>query len=172
MDGGGKHCSLACRVVDTERRFPGLFWSHVKQGTPDECWPWTASMKSGYGQVRKGTKTLWAHRVAYELTYGPLPKGLCTLHRCDNRPCCNPLHLWSGTKADNTADMISKGRSRFSKNPNGPRRPCHKLEPSDVLAIRARYTQGNITQQVLADEYGVAIMTINHVILRRTWKHL
>jgi hypothetical protein len=60
--------------------------------------------------VRWEGRTRGAHRVAWTLTYGPIPKNLCVLHHCDNKPCCNPAHLFLGTKVDNARDMIVKGR--------------------------------------------------------------
>lgn len=59
-----------------------------------------------------------SHRMAYALTNGPPENDV--LHRCDNRPCCNPAHLWDGTQADNMADMVAKGRqSRNFAGKNG-----------------------------------------------------
>src|ERR1700680_5052102 len=73
------------------------FWSHVDQsGGPDACWPWLISFAQfGYGQfcIEKG-KMERSHRVAYALTFGAIPEGMCVLHRCDNPACCNPAHLW------------------------------------------------------------------------------
>lgn len=75
------------------------------------CQIWTAatSMK-GYGQFNKGGKDYLAHRASWTISHGPIPAGLWVLHRCDTPPCINPDHLFLGTAADNTADMIRKGR--------------------------------------------------------------
>lgn len=95
-------------MMTTEERF----WSKVdRSGGPDSCWPWLAGrMRAGYGNFWMDGHEKLAHRVAWELTNGPIPIGLCVLHRCDNAPCQNPIHLWLGTKADNSRDMVSKGR--------------------------------------------------------------
>lgn len=89
------------------------FWENVDKRGPDDCWEWMAGKEFGYGYIRreghKG-KMARAHRVAWELTNGPIPKGMCVLHRYDNPGCCNPAHLWLGTLADNNADMAAKGR--------------------------------------------------------------
>ena len=78
-----------------------------------ECWEWRGLRdKHGYG--RKGPyKT--THRLAWEWANGPVPAGMCVLHRCDNPPCCNPDHLFLGTQADNLADMVAKGRHHNQK---------------------------------------------------------
>lgn len=81
------------------------------------CWIWTASVhrkNGGYGQIqlgRRGEGVAKAHRVSYELHCGPIPDELMVLHRCDNRRCVNPEHLFLGTAQDNTDDMIQKKRA-------------------------------------------------------------
>jgi len=88
------------------------FWSKVQRG--DGCWLWTGEINNqGYGRFctwRGGRKRFFAHRLAYELTRGPL-EGLMARHRCDNPPCCNPDHLDPGTQQDNMRDARKRGRT-------------------------------------------------------------
>ena len=105
--------------------FEERFWAKVdKSGGPDACWPWIGGCSSnGYGQFHVGLKgdgtrlLIQAHRVAYELAHGPLGPGECSLHRCDNPPCCNERHLFKGTKTDNMRDSAAKGRNAMQKRP-------------------------------------------------------
>ena len=140
------------------------FWSRVATGTPDECWEWQGStFPNGYGRIGMGGRHRLAHRAAWELTFGAIPAGLCCLHRCDNKSCVNPDHLFLGTKADNSADMIAKGRSK-----QGSRNPKSKLSDSDVQEIRILLESG-VMQTEIASIYQVSNITVNHISTGRTW---
>ena len=79
----------------------------------NDCWEWIASSdKDGYGYLRINKKKPKAHRLAYEIWVGPIPKDKPhVLHHCDNPPCINPEHLYTGTNADNVADRVKKNRT-------------------------------------------------------------
>lgn len=84
------------------------FWSKVRYGSG--CWEWQATPSQAYGLFRHKGKMRKAHRMAYELTHGPLEEGAILLHRCDNPRCVRPNHLQPGTYRDNLMDAIEKGR--------------------------------------------------------------
>ncbi len=91
------------------------------------------------------------------------------LHKCDNRLCCNPEHLFLGSHSDNTRDAVAKGRQFFPDN-RGAHSANAKLSPSDVTLIRDVYSAGGISQQQLASRYGVHQMTISKVVRGSSYK--
>jgi hypothetical protein len=88
------------------------FWQSISM-TLDGCWTWAKALtKAGYGVMRWDGRTRTAHRISWEFHNGPIPIGLDVLHKCDNRPCVRPEHLFLGTHADNNHDMFAKGRGK------------------------------------------------------------
>ena len=148
------------------------FWSKVDRSAGDDaCWEWTACRNAaGYGSFPIATgKTQLAHRFIYSTVIGSIPEGHGVLHRCDNPPCVNPAHLFTGTAADNCADKIRKGREWHIR---GEAVSLARLTADDVATIRKRYAVGGVSQESLAAEFGVIQATISKVVRRDTWRHV
>lgn len=159
------------------------FWSKVSRSNSDDCWLWMRACQGfGYGLFQVEGRSIGAHRVAWQLAYGPIPDGLLVMHRCDNPRCVNPAHLQLGTYADNMADKARKGRCNAptgdrawarkhpERVPRGERHYAARLTAAQVAEIRARYAAGRISQQALADAYGVSRATITYIVNNKTWK--
>lgn len=150
-----------------------LFWMCVEIGAPEECWPWRGkTAKAGYGRCPKGLagENGLAHRTAYAFTHGCVPEGLWVLHSCDNRPCCNPGHLFLGNALSNVEDMDGKGRRVNAPSP-GSKNGFAKLTETSVVDIRRRISLGE-KMPALAAEYGVTRQNIRYIRNRTAWKHV
>lgn len=149
------------------------FMAKVKVGAPGECWLWQGAPNAyGYGRFKiKDADGQWlsvhSMRAAWLLLRGPIGDGLAVCHKCDNRLCVNPNHLFLGTNLENTQDKVSKGRQLM-----GEQASKSKLSEVDVVEIRKRYAAGVTSMQVLATEFGVTKVAIRFVIRGRTWKHV
>src|SRR5688572_8196648 len=122
------------------------------------CWVWPgARTKNGYGELRYEGRVKYVHRLSAVLYKGfDESSGLHVLHRCDNRACFNPDHLFVGTQADNMADCSAKGRTKS------------KLTKGQVGEIKFRLRDGDSHTQ-LANHYRVSKATIGHIASNRTW---
>jgi hypothetical protein len=108
-------------------------------------------------------KTFYVHRVAWELANGPIPDEQQVLHRCDNRKCVNPEHLFLGTLDDNMADMTAKRRQA-----HGPKCFHAKLTVEQVHEIR----RSTDRQQLIADRYGITNSTVSVIKSGQTWRYV
>ena len=147
-----------------------MFWRHVEIGGENDCWPWSgARYKSGYGRIRRGKTQRAAHREAYELGNGvEIADGMSVCHRCDNPPCCNPAHLFEGTKADNNADRSNKGRNGDTR---GERHPQAKITAVNVLEMRRMRSDG-FQFKAIAERFGVTTQNAFMVATGKTWRHV
>lgn len=155
------------------------FWSKVdKDGQTmpsmdSSCWEWTAGKcRNGYGRFRVNRDKRGSHRVAWILTNGPIPHddsyhGICVCHKCDNRICVNPSHLFLGTNAENMRDRTTKGRVS-----SGEDHYKAKLSESDIVNIRSSHSAGGITMTAIAARFGVTPALISVIINRKIWRHI
>jgi hypothetical protein len=166
------------RVIHEDR-----FWSKIAVG--DACWLWLAGCDAdGYGKFWLGDSNKVASRVAWELTHGTIPPGMEVCHDCpggDEPRCVRPSHLFLGTRQDNVADMVAKGRSLSAERSPSRQHPERLargrehgrsvLDEDCVRAIRARRTNGD-THVALAEAFGISPATVSQIVLRKTWRHV
>lgn len=153
------------------------FWSHVDRSDSSKCWEWIGSRTSaGYGRIFVTPKSLYAHRISWELANGKIPAGLHVLHKCDNPPCVNPAHLFVGTAKDNAIDKSNKGRARNAMV-RGTEHTLAKLTDDDVREIRRIYQpsprkKSPFSGPTLAKKYGVAPSLIHRIVHGKSWPHV
>lgn len=125
-------------------------------GNPDVCWEWLSSLKkeSGYGQIMVWGSMQLAHRIVCYLMHGDFGR-LNALHRCDNRVCCNPFHLYPGTQKRNVQDALERGRYRCGGvGKFGESNPNSKYTDAQIARVRELLTT-DMTQRQIAAECGV-----------------
>lgn len=140
------------------------FWSMVRKGKDDECWNWKGKVdcQTGYPKFSWNSKTTSAHRFAWFCTNGEIPPRLLVCHKCDNRRCQNPNHLFLGTIGDNNRDMWSKGRGRIVHRSS--------ITADIVRQIRRMWIPRQVTMKMIAEHFGIKYKTVEAAI--RKWKHI
>ena len=152
------------------------FWTKVDVREPDECWPWTAAVRSTrcqYGVLKVDGRVRLAHRLSYEIANGPMPDGVLVCHSCDVPLCVNPAHLFAGSYRDNAVDALQKGRMTpvQTRHQAGVENLNARLTEDVVRAIRADRA-GGMNLVPLAAKYGVGYSTVRDVVAGRTWTHV
>lgn len=151
-------------------RLEERFWDKVSTIPEHECYEWIGTHTfDGYGKIFHEGKKVAAHRIAWTLAHGPIPEGMCLCHKCDNPGCVRIEHLFLGTRADNIADMIRKGRNVVV---SGTKQPAAKLNDKKAKLVRELYATGEYSQASLALLFGVAQPNISKVILGKSWSHV
>jgi hypothetical protein len=144
------------------------FWRFVNRSRDEECWEWKGCKNNrGYGRFHLGKagQAETAHRVAFTICNPAISiTGKVVCHRCDNRPCVNPKHLFVGTHADNTADMVAKRRHAFGEG-NGRR----KLSAAQVVEIRGLVRAG-VPVVEIAEQFGIDLSHTYSIVRGRFWK--
>ena len=153
-----------------QERFEAKVDRRPGYGPHGQCHLWTAyKNRQGYGRLRVAGVSVPAHRLAWELTNGPIPLGMCVLHKCDNPECVNAADcLFLGTQADNVADMEGKGRGR---HPKGRAHGRAKLAEKDIPAIRTLIALG-FSQRYIGSAYGVSQSTVSNIKRGKGWNHV
>lgn len=144
---------------------PEVLWSKVDRRGPDECWPWTGHRDSGgYGRTWINDRGYRAHRVIFDLVNpGRITReggDLCVLHHCDNPACCNPRHLFLGTRAVNNGDKAAKGRAKRYPADTGPR--C-KLTMNQARSARSLRCAGASVRS-LADRFRISLPSMKSLL--------
>ena len=188
--GEGLYCTPACyraAIAGVERvPLAERFWSYVNKNGPipehcpevGPCWVWTGTIQksTGYGMIQTLNGAELAHRVSYRLNVGPMT--LWALHKCDNRPCVRPDHLFEGNAKANAQDQWSKGRGFTPPQPTseqrlrGEKNGFAKISDEDARAIFDRYAAGGITQRELAQEYGLHQTVVSRITRGVSHRHL
>lgn len=139
-----------------------------KCGGPEACWIWTGlKNKRGYGATSFDSVWISAHRLAFYFEHGEIPKGMCVCHKCDNPACCNPKHLFLGTRVENVSDMVSKERQA-----RGMKHHSAKITEQQVLEMRRLYLETKVPVRIIAERFRVKRQTASRAILGKTWRHL
>lgn len=141
------------------------FWDKIIVVENGSCWEWTHFINgsNGYGQCKYKGEFYRAHRLAYMMFYGPIPKDNVIRHSCDNPSCCNPMHLSRGTQKDNAQDAVRKNR-----NVKGEKHGNSKLKEKEVISI---FFDDRKSKHIAVD-YNVTVETVNFIKSGSCWKHL
>lgn len=160
---------LDTKNIQIDAQLEYRFWRLVNKKGEDECWRWIGCGKETYyGWMGHKGRTLYAHRISYEIHKGHIEKGVLILHKCNNPSCVNPKHLYEGTHKDNSRDKeLTENHNRGSNNPGS------KLTEKDVIEIK-RLIQVEFwrTRKDIGEQFGVSGPAIGLIAMGKRWGHL
>lgn len=143
-----------------------------KRKIKNGCWEWTGATSKGYGQIKLWgivPKMVYVHRLAAKIWLGfDINSKHLVCHHCDNTKCFNPDHLFIGNHADNSQDMLNKGRGNFLK---GEQNSQSKLTKIDVLNIKELIKTGTL-KTVITQKFNVSKGLITAITKGRAWRHI
>lgn len=151
------------------------FWSYVNK--TEHCWEWRGyRMPFGHGQFRANAiarRPMLSHRVSWMIANGPIPRGLCVCHKCDNPCCVRPDHLFLGTVGDNQRDMAKKGRHPRNKTgylPTGKSHHYYKKGPKITREQAQTIRKSTGTNIEIGAKYGVDPSLISRIKSGEVWR--
>lgn len=143
------------------------FLAKVNKDNPNDCWEWVGAITSrGYGSLGIWGRATSAHRISHELFNGPIGNHLHVCHRCDNRACVNPAHLFLGTNRDNMQDAKSKGRLHYQTHPRFRQLRIKFKRTIDIKLfpiVKAKYNSG-LTGLQIAEELNIGKSSVYRII--------
>ena len=135
------------------------FWKKVDKKSKDECWNWLGSLNKmrGYGQIySENYKIILAHRLSWIIHFGEIPIGKLVLHKCDNKKCVNPNHLYLGTHGDNAKDKVLRNPSVLG--------PTSKFYEGEAWLMKKLWQSKKFTQIQIAKMFKCSPRTIGHIV--------